>query len=79
MNIDNKYNKDKDKKDQTKTQGFIVVRPQGHLPCPTPLPEYHTREFSSLCQQTPFRQRKPYTPLLYKLATQSNMSSSNRS
>ena len=58
MNNDNKYNKDKDKKDQTKTRGFIVVRPQGHLPCPTPLPEYHTREFSSLCQQTPFRRRK---------------------
>ena len=68
MISENKYNKDKDKKDQTKTRGFIVVRPQGHLPCPTPLPEYHTREFSSLCQQTSFGRRKPYTPLLLQVS-----------
>ena len=42
---------------------FIVVRLQGHLPCPTPLPEHLTREFSSLCQQAPLWRRKPYTPI----------------
>ena len=30
---------------------------------PTPLLESPTREFSSLCQQTPLWQRKPYTPI----------------
>jgi hypothetical protein len=42
---------------------FIVVRLQGHLTCPTPLPEHLTREFSSLCQQAPLWRRKPYTPM----------------
>jgi hypothetical protein len=42
---------------------FIVVRLQGHLPCPTPLPEHLTREFSSLYQQAPLWRRKPYTPI----------------
>lgn len=36
-----------------------------HLILPTPLPEYLTREFSSLlCQQNLLWRRKPYTPLL---------------
>ena len=41
-----------------------MVRLQGHLPCPTPLPEHLTREFSSLYQQAPLWWRKPYTPQL---------------
>ena len=40
-----------------------MVRLQGHLPCPTPLPEHLTQEFSSLCQQAPLWRRKPYTPM----------------
>ena len=40
-----------------------MVRLQGHLPCPTPLLEHLTREFSSLYQQAPLWRRKPYTPM----------------
>ena len=40
-----------------------MVRLQGHLPFPTPLPEHLTREFSLLYQQAPLWRRKPYTPI----------------
>ena len=40
----------RDGKIEPRDKGFIVVRLQGHLPCPTPLPESPTREFSSLDQ-----------------------------
>jgi hypothetical protein len=53
----------RDGKIEPRDKRFIVVRLQGHLPCPTPLPEHLTREFSSLCQQAPLWQRKPYTPM----------------
>jgi hypothetical protein len=53
----------RDGKIEPRDKRFIVVRLQGHLPCPTPLPEHLTREFSSLCQQAPLWRRKPYTPM----------------
>ena len=53
----------RDGKIEPQDKRFIVVRLQGHLPCPTPLPEHLTREFSSLCQQAPLWRRKPYTPI----------------
>ena len=53
----------RDGKIEPRDKRFIVVRLQGHLPCPTPLPEHQNREFSSLCQQAPLWWRKPYTPI----------------
>ena len=53
----------RDGKIEPRDNRFIVVRLQGHLPCPTPLPEHLTLEFSSLCQQALLWRRKPYTPM----------------
>jgi hypothetical protein len=52
----------RDGKIKPRDKEFIVVRLQGHLSCPTPLPESPTREFSSLDQKPPLWRRKPYTP-----------------
>ena len=49
--------KDRDGKIKPRHEGFIVVRLQGHLPSPNPLPEHLAQEFSSLCQQTPLWRR----------------------
>ena len=46
---------------------------------PTPLPEHLTREFSSLCQQTPLWRRNLTHLCLHRLTTPSKMSSSNSS
>jgi hypothetical protein len=53
----------RDGKIEPRDKRFIVVRLQGHLPCPTPLHEHLTREFYSLCQQAPLWRRKPYTQI----------------
>jgi hypothetical protein len=53
----------RDGKIEPRDKRFIMVRLQGHLPCPTPLLEQLTREFSSLCQQAPLWRSKPYTPI----------------
>ena len=44
----------RDGKIKPRDKGFIVVRLQGHLPCPTPLPESPTREFTTLLNKLPF-------------------------
>jgi hypothetical protein len=59
----------RDGKIKPRHKGFIVVRLQGHLPCPTPLPESPTREFSSLDQKPPLWRRKPYTPIYTPINT----------
>ncbi|GKB01801.1 hypothetical protein Tco_0829845 [Tanacetum coccineum] len=45
-------------------QAFIVVRLQGHLSFPTPLPESPTQELVNTSHQTPFNQRRSLTTLL---------------